>query len=197
MSSAGTDYGTIRPQRSIGGLTADITVEEVHDDDVTITRHPVEKTAAVTDHAYPEPVTLKVRIGYSPAGAGTDGQQTDGGDPVSLQSIYEQYIELKNKRELLVVQTGKRLYENMLIRSISVTTNADTENVIFISLSLQELILVETQTVTVPSNTVQAQPKKTANTLNGGSKQCISPTAFSGTNQDAISKSVAAGTSGG
>ena len=171
MSGAGQETGTIRPKRSIGGLVADVTVEEVHNDEVTITRHPVEKTAAVTDHAFPEPVTLQVRIGYSPAGAGTDGQQTDSGDPVSLQSIYEQYVTFKNDRTLLEVQTGKRFYDNMLIKTLAVTTNADTENVLMIALSLQELILVETQTVTVPQNNVQAEPKKTANTLNGGTKQ--------------------------
>jgi len=196
LSSDGVDTGAIRPKRSIGGLVADVVIEEVHNDELTITQHPVEKTSAITDHAFKNPVTLQVRIGYSPAGGGTDGQQSGTGDPVSLQSIYEQYRNLQEDRELLEVYTGKRFYDNMLIKSLGVTTDQDTENVLMIIMSLQEVILVETQTVTVPQNKVQAQPKKTANTLNSGVKQCVDPASFSGVNTDAIHAAVASGTGG-
>lgn len=172
MSSAGSlpETGIISPKRNIGGLMADVTVEEVGNDEMAITQHPVERTADITDHAYPLPVQLQVRIGYSPSGAGADQGGDDQGDPVPLQTIYDQYLALQKGRELLEVQTGKRLYENMLIRTISLTTDKDTENALFLTLNLQEVILVDTQTVTVPQNNVQANPQKTANTLNGGTK---------------------------
>lgn len=164
------DTGVIRPKRNIGGLVADITVEEVHNDEMAITQHPVERTADITDHAYPLPVSLTVRIGYSIGGSSAGGQVQDGGDPVPLQTIYDAYLALQKGRELLEVQTGKRLYENMLIKTLALTTDKDTENALFLTIGLQEIILVDTQTVTVPQNNVQANPKSTANTLNSGTK---------------------------
>lgn len=176
--------GIIKPKRNIGGLFADVTVEEVHNDELAITQHPVEKTADITDHAYPLPVRLQVRIGYSPSGSGIGGSVPTPEDPVPLQTIYEQYLAMQKGRELLEVQTGKRLYENMLIRTIALTTDKDTENALFLTLDLQEIILVETQTVTVPQNNVQKNPAKTGNTLNGGTKNLLfnPPTYNSATN---------------
>lgn len=181
--TATRDTGTISPKRNIGGMVADVTVEEVHGDEMVITQHPVEKSADISDHAYPMPVTLQVRIGYSPSGSGTGGGQPFGaipnaGDPVPLQTIYDKYLAMQKGRQLLEVQTGKRLYENMLIKTISLTTDKDTENALFLTLNLQEIILVETQTVTVPANNVQAAPAKTGNTLNGGTKQTTVPSSY-------------------
>lgn len=167
--------GVIKPKRSINGITADVTIEEVGTDEVAITQHPVEKTADITDHAYPLPARLQVRVGWSPSGSGGGGypfgEIPSLGDPVPMQTIYEQFLAFKDARTLMVVQTGKRLYDNMLIRSISLVTNTDTENALFLSMELQQVNLVETQTVQVPQNDVQKQPQLTANTATAGVKQ--------------------------
>lgn len=165
--------GTIKPRRNIGPMIANVTVEEIHNDEVEITQHPVERTADITDHAYPLPPTLVVRIGYAPAGAGGGGffgLLPGVGDPVSLNSIYQQFLDLKDARELMEVQTGKRVYQDMLIKSLAVTTDQDTENALFITVTLQHVILVNTQTVKVPQNSVQKSPKVTGNQLNAGTK---------------------------
>jgi hypothetical protein len=169
------DTGIITPMRSIGGLVADVTIEEAGTDEVAITQHPVEKTADITDHAYPLPPRLNLRVAWSPSGSGggAPGETPGLGDPVPLQSIYDQLLAMKDARTLMKVQTGKRLYENMLIKVISLVTDADTENALFISLELQHLNLVSTQTVTVPQNSVQKSPQKTGNTTNAGSKSAI------------------------
>lgn len=166
--------GILYPKRNIGGLVANVVVEETHQDDLEITQHPVEKSADITDHAYKLPARCRVRVGYSPAGSsqgGAYGDLPDAGDPVPLQTRYEDYLQMQEDRELLEVQTGKRFYENMLIRSIQVVTDADTENALMMSIDLQQVILVETQTVTVPPNSVQKQPKSTATKINTGVKQ--------------------------
>lgn len=186
------DRGTIKPKRNIGGLIANVVVEEVHNDEMAITQHPVEKTADISDHAYPLPVTLTVRIAYSPSGSGVGGGDPQGDipdeeDPTPLQTIYEQYLALQKGRELLEVQTGKRLYENMLIKTLALTTDKDTENALYLTVGLQEIILVETQTVTVPPNNVQAAPAKTGNTLNGGTKQATpAPTNYNAQGVDQL-----------
>ena len=141
--------------------------------EVEITQHPVEKTADITDHAYPLPPRLVVRVGFSPSGSGEGGAfgaNPYQGDPVPLQTIYDQYLEMKDARTLMEVQTGKRLYDDMLIRSIVLVTDPDTENALFLTISLQHISLVDTQTVEVPQNSVQKQPQVTGNQLKAGTK---------------------------
>ena len=41
----------VRP-RSIGGFTADVTIEERHEDSLVVTQHPVETGSSIADHAY-------------------------------------------------------------------------------------------------------------------------------------------------
>jgi hypothetical protein len=52
----------IRPNRSIGGITGYITLVENATDKLTITKHPVQQGATITDHAYKEPSDLSVQI---------------------------------------------------------------------------------------------------------------------------------------
>lgn len=174
--------GTIKAKRNIGGLVANVVVEEVSTDQLAITQHPVEKTADITDHAYPLPPILRVRLGYSPSGSGSAGANGDipnAGDPVPLQSTYQQYLDMQSNRELLEVQTGKRLYEDMLIRTITMVTDVDTENALLLELELQHVILVDTQTVQVPQNSVQKAPQDTGNQLSGGTKSAVpSPSTY-------------------
>lgn len=165
--------GTIKPKRNIGGIVADCTVEETHNDEVAITQHPVEKTADINDHAFPLAPTLVVRIGFSPAGSGQGGAFGDIpniGDPVPLQTIYDKFLAMKDGRVLMEVQTGKRHYDDMLIRNLALVTDADTENALFLTVGLQHINLVETQTVTVPQNSVQKTPQVTGNKLQAGVK---------------------------
>ena len=49
------------PTRQIGGIMMDITIEEEGTDELTITEHPVEQGAAISDHAYKEPARLRIR----------------------------------------------------------------------------------------------------------------------------------------
>ncbi|MFX9718550.1 phage baseplate protein, partial [Acinetobacter baumannii] len=55
--------------RTIGGYVAEVTVREQHSDDLTITTHPVERGAPVTDHAFKMPAQLTIEAGWSAAGA--------------------------------------------------------------------------------------------------------------------------------
>lgn len=59
--------GTQPPKlhRQIGPIFANITIEERHTDTQTITRHPVESGAAISDHAYKEPKEVTIRCAWS------------------------------------------------------------------------------------------------------------------------------------
>lgn len=152
----------VRPHRSVGDLVFDVTVEEVHEDELTITEHPVEQGAEISDHAYKNPETVTIRAGI------TDCKQ-DGGKPSS--EFYEKLLELQKKREPMDVVTGKRMYENMLIQSISETTDNNTENALMVTMTLRQVHIVETKVTSVPPSTRHKNPAKTGGVSDKGEKQ--------------------------
>lgn len=153
----------VRPQRSIGGIVMDVTVEEHHTDEVEITEHPVEQGASITDHAYLKPATVTIRAGASDSGG------TSTGDRRCVE-IYEKLRELMGKREPFDLVTGKRTYKNMLIKSLDQVTNAQTEHVLLVTAELREVILVSVQTVAVPRGR-QKWGNKTGGVDQKGQKQ--------------------------
>lgn len=159
------DHIYFRPARSIGGFTADVTIEEQHTDSAGITEHPVERGAAITDHAYRNPAQLTVVVGYS------NSSPVAGGDPDYVQRVYGQIRALQNTYEPFSVITGKRAYRNMLIQSLSTTTNEQNEKSMILVVSMREIIIVETQSTTVPPAAVQAQPETTQEVSSTGNKQ--------------------------
>jgi len=134
----------VRPARSIGGITMDVTIEESHTDETEITDHPVEQGASVTDHAFLKPATVTIRAGASDA-----GKSSSSGDRPCVE-VYQRLLELRASREPFDLVTGKRVYKNMLIKSLGVTTDKDTENVLMVTAELRQVILAAVQTVAVP-----------------------------------------------
>lgn len=154
-----------RPKRSIGGFTADVTIEEQHNDSSTITDHPVERGAAVSDHIYRNPNQLTVVVGWSNSSARA------GGDTGYVQRVYQQILALQATGTPFDVVTGKRRYRNMLIQAIATTTDAKTENVLILTVSMRSVIIVESKSTTVPPREVQAEPETTQEVTSSGTKQ--------------------------
>lgn len=152
-------------QRSIGGFVADVTVEERHLDELTITEHPVEQGAAITDHAFKRPAVVMIRAGWS------NSSLQALGDPTYATRVYQQFLDLQGSRQPFDVVTGKRLYTNMLIQRLGVTTDEKTENVLMMTVECREIIIVSTQTVSVPSADQMKTPQLNAATQTDGVKQ--------------------------
>ena len=150
--------------RSIGGIIAQCTIEERHTDTMTVTDHPVEMGAKISDHAFMNPVEVDITIGW-----GT-GQFTP------LSQIYQQLLDLQSSAKPFHIVTGKRKYSNMLITSIGVSTDGDTENALKVYLTCREVIIVQTQTSSLAPTANQANPQDTSDVSNTGSVQ-ISDTA--------------------
>jgi hypothetical protein len=145
------------PRRSVGGFTATITLEEASTDELEITQHPVQQGASITDHAYLKPATLNLKLMWS-------------ADNAPLPEIYQNLLMLQASREPIDVITGKRAYQNMLIKSLALTTDVLTENVLNISMSLQEIFITALEVVTVPPRKDQKNPGKTGATNKAGQK---------------------------
>jgi hypothetical protein len=143
--------------RAIMGLVADVTTEEKHKDETQITNHPVDQGSPISDHAYNEPPELTVKVGWS-------------GSQIELSTIYQGLLLIKEQFVRLVVMTGKRLYSDMLIKSISMTTDITTENSLFLEINFKKVFVVKTsETIVTIDN--QAAPEATAGVQNGGTVQ--------------------------
>ena len=118
-------------KRSVGLLIPDIVIEEMHRDDVSITVHPVETGTPISDHKFENPAVVEMRCGWS------DSTHQSAG---FVQSVYEELVALKQSTEPFDVSTGKRQYQNMLVKSIVVTTDETTEYVLNALVTLQEII---------------------------------------------------------
>lgn len=155
----------IRPSRGLGGLYPDVVIEEAHDDSITKTEHPVEDGANISDHAYVNPPVVVIRAGVSDSG----GSLFSAAKP--SMEFYEKLLALQRSLEPFDIITGKRTYKNMLLDRLSVVTDVDTNSVLSFVAECSQIIIAQTQTVSVPPRSVHKNPGKTGGTSDKGQKQ--------------------------
>lgn len=158
--------------RTIMGLFADVTVEEKHKDELKITEHPTEVGAPINDHAYKEAPEVSMKVGWSESAGKLNGLVGDSflSGNTSLNIVYQTLIQLQESAVPLVISTGKRLYTNMLIKSLGCSTDLQTENVLMIDLTFKKINLVQiSETEVLVEN--QANPAETSGVSDGGTVQ--------------------------
>lgn len=159
--------------RKIGIIIPSVVVSEKHSDTLEITEHPVEVGAAIADHAYKKPSEVVMEVGFSGGGALLDFASSLTATNLlgmSPQETYQQILDLQSSRIPFDVVTGKRLYSNMLIRALEVTTDRTTENVLSAVLTLREVIISQTQAITVADKVNMKDGVSTSAVLNTGTK---------------------------
>jgi hypothetical protein len=178
----------------------DATIEEVHTDDLEITDHPVEQGTVISDHAFKRPSELVITAGWSdsPNNSGLANQivgaaanaspalqailgatrtiggilnmfASNGSGSLS-QAAYQQLLDMQNNRLLFTIFTGKRIYQNMLVKSLATTTDARTENSLIIRIGCRQILMAQTQTVTVPDSANMKNPEQNGAIVNSGVK---------------------------
>lgn len=195
----------MRPSRRLvaqdGGssIIAQATIEEVHQDDLEVTEHPVEQGTTIADHAFVRPAELIITAGWSDSAssqgaidaavgfAATEssaaravinavelGEGVIGllnGGVSEVQRAYDNLLAAYQARTLFSVYTGKRPYKNMLIRSLSTTTDKQSENAMLIRIVMRQILMVQTQTVTVPDSSNMTDRASTASPEDLGTLQ--------------------------
>lgn len=163
-------------KRSIAGYIPNVVVEERHLDRLTITQHPVEQGAAITDHAFVNPARLLMRCLWSNAGTGVIGSLFGIGLN-SIQDVYDNLLKLQADRNVFDVVTGKRSYNNMLLESLMVTTDRNSENILEVTAQFQQIIIVQTSALTLQglNSTSVADPKTASGISSVGNKNLSLP----------------------
>jgi hypothetical protein len=139
-----------------GGVALDATVTQTHSGSQTITEHPVEVGANVTDHSLKDPDKLQlqgivsdypilrdINAGPEPA--------IIGGDPDRrAQQAYLELVRFKNEARLLQVVTELRDYSDLMIESVSVAKDKSRRHVLDITIGLKEFRKASVETVDAP-----------------------------------------------
>lgn len=135
---------------AVGLVELDCSVSEKHLADSDITDHPVEilegATGTVADHVRELPETIEINglVTNTPilwlATLSSESPVTPGIPTTQrVDAAYEKLRELKARAALIDVVTSLRTYNNMIIKSILITRERDTGNVLDCALTLREI----------------------------------------------------------
>lgn len=156
--------------RMVGPITMNVVLNESTTDALTITRQPVQQGASITDHAYKEPTALSMTAHLKDNSLISGLLNTFSGN--GLAKIYQSLLDLQSSRQPFDVITPKRIYHSMLMSSLGVTTDKPTENILSVSMSFQEVLIVAVVTTQVPRRR-QRNAAATGATQSAGKKSAL------------------------
>jgi hypothetical protein len=161
--------------RSLNGITPDVTIEEQHQDLLQITDHPVEQGAMISDHAVKLPAEVVVTYGWADSSS-----QNTAAAASFLNDLYEKILQVQSSVSLFMVYTSRRIYKNMLLASVTMTTDKETDRAMVVRLLCREVNIVRTTTITVSlDQTTQALPPKTLPVAGRGTQSLQKAPTFS------------------
>jgi hypothetical protein len=165
----------------------DATVRDSHESTATITEHPVEEGANISDHIRPglDRVTLQIVVSNKPVVPPTDHNDgitgsirssdligADGqvlgqaqvllfDEPLArVRSVYEELLNLKNTGTAVRVLTSLREYEDMGMLRVSPVREAASGDSLVATVEFQQVRVVSSEVVAAP------EPRETRGNLN-------------------------------
>lgn len=166
--------------QSFDPFSADVTIEEIPIDELVLTSHPVEQGASITDHAFKKPSALILKLGWTNSNiSGLANMLSSAADAVTgsgeggfsrVKEIYDRLLAIQLARVPMYIYTGKRIYRNMMIKSLTAPTNVKTEHALIVTMILEEILIARTTAVSSTDASVQADPQATQSTQNSGNK---------------------------
>lgn len=146
---------------NIGGWFFDAYLKMDHTSRLTITDHPVQAGAAISDHAFLQPRELSMDVAMSNVNESFVPGQFSGGYSRSVQA----FNVLKKLQELRVpiqVHTRLGLYQNMLIEVLTAPDDFTTLDGLRCTVTFREILVAQVTTVQI-----SARPEVTDNAKRG------------------------------
>ena len=175
----GTDEVTGLPEVYI----FDAVISEGHAFNVAITENPVETGVSLADHAYNKPdiLTMEVAVSDTPLltdDAGTPSYKlattwTNAGEGNVRRSVNAWELILNKAKSFAVfdVQTGLRLYQNMMFETGSVEQRKDSYGIMRAKIQLHQVTFATTATVLYPPRSTKAVTRKAASKIDKGKEE--------------------------
>lgn len=141
-------YGRRYLSPRIGSIDLDVTISEQHSYTSRVTSYPVENGTILSDHIINEPdrLVLQALVTDSPLSILSLSNRSS--------DVFNRLIEIQQRRELVQVVTGLKVYESMAIVSLDVPRNVNTGQSLVFTIELQKVII--DTTVSVELNTGEA-----------------------------------------
>lgn len=161
---------------SIGTLVPTVITKEGHTHRLNITSHPVERGANISDHAYVEPAEVTMECGFAGGGSlldFTDTRNWQIGEGLTPAETLDSLIKLQESALPITVVTSKRTYNNMLITSLTFSTEQKTRHVLTCSLVLKQILIADSKQVSVAPKGRMAAGTSTSEVHNAGTKGVI------------------------
>lgn len=160
-----TDTQPVAIIRSMDGLVFDAVFEETHESELEVTDNPVETGVVVSDHAFMKPLKLTISAGVTDTPLSVATGDPFASDAGRSKKAYDLLLRLQRAAEPFDVQTGLKLYKNMVVTGLRTAQDKDTANVLVFQADLREVLIVTTQTVKYPprkpgATKRQAGPKR-------------------------------------
>lgn len=173
-------------RNNVSGYFFDAVLKTSHQSSITITSHPVQTGANISDHAYQNPSVLIMEIGMSDVMQGIIISQfmdtsnysvspysgklikkTYSPAPVKSRSVtaYATLLQLQSSRLPLQVVTRQKIYQNMLIENIDSPDDMKTLYGLRATITFKEIFVVQ-----VTEKTASARPQTTGNTSKGNAQ---------------------------
>lgn len=104
-----------------------------------------------------------------------------GNDVDQVRDVYSKLLALQESRVPFDVVTGKRQYANMLVTTLTATTDRETENSLHITATLRQVLFAQVVVGTMSAaKENQQQPGSTSPIIDKGVKQLGSASNFNG-----------------
>lgn len=142
----------------IGDLALDCTVTETHTATSTVTEHPVESGANITDHIRPDPVQLSITgiVSDTPIGSrqvqrsievgGASVQVTQQEPPSSAtgfgRAAWAKLDAIRTAAKPVKVVTRDKTYESMALVSLSVPKESKTGGALYFTAQFKQVRIV-------------------------------------------------------
>lgn len=156
----------------IGGFIFDAVLDLRHQSTLTITEHPVETGATISDHAFINPRQLTIQIGMSDVAHDIIGDKFSQGNSRSI-TAYQELKNLQISRMPFQVITRLDTYDNMLIKRMDTADDYTTRWGLKVVIELIEIYIAIVQTVKV-----SARPHVTDDTVRGPVQVTTPPNSF-------------------
>lgn len=133
---------------NIGGWFFDAYLKMDHTSRLTITDHPVQTGAAVTDHAFLQPRELSMDVAMSNVNESAVPGQFSGGYSRSVQA-FNILKELQRLRVPIQVHTRLGLYPNMLIEVLTAPDDYTMLDGLRCTVTFREILVAQVTTVQI------------------------------------------------
>lgn len=164
---------------NIGGYFFDAVFSVDTEHSLTVTQHPVQTGANISDHAFVNPIRMTMQIGVSDAMAYRVGADYGGDGGTKSVQAYRLLCKLQELRIPMQVVTRLNTYQNMLIESIDVSDDVSTLCALKATVNLVQVLVVNVGTEKVSARqwttgvqrkSQEVQPKDNSTILRKGEK---------------------------